>query len=143
VADLVFAGETFTVADRMGWMPLMRFAQLSKAGVDTDDMDGLAAVYDLLRECIADDDWPRFEAHATKVRAGEELLEVVKDAITLISARPTRQPSDSSAGQLSTSGPSADGSGSPVTSLIERLEAQGRPSIAYMVAQAQASHASG
>jgi hypothetical protein len=141
---LVFAGESFTVADRIGLMPLMRFAVLAKDGVDIDDMEGLVAVYDLLRQCITDEDWPRFEAHASRARAGEdELLQVVKDAIELITAHPTRRPSDSSAGQLSTSGPSADGSGSPVTSLIERLEREGRPSIAYMVAQAQDSRASG
>jgi hypothetical protein len=141
---LLFAGETFTVADRIGLMPLMRFAVLAKGGVDIDDMEGLVAVYDLLRQCIADDDWLRFEAHAARARAGEdELLQVVKDAIELITAHPTRQPSDSSAGRPSTSGPSADGSGSPVTSLVERLEAQGRPSIAYMVEQAQASRVSG
>jgi hypothetical protein len=125
-------------------MPVMRFAVLAKAGVDIDDMEGLVAVYDLLRQCITDEDWSRFEAHASRVRADQdELIQMAKDALTLITARPTRQPSDSSAGQPSMSGPSADGSGSQVTSLIERLEAQGRPSIAYMVEQAQASRVSG
>lgn len=141
VADpqLVFAGESFAVADRIGWMPLMRFAVLAKSGVDTDDMEGLVAVHDLLRSCIAEQDWERFQAHADKIRAGEELLQVVTEAVALITSRPTSRPSDSSDGPPQTSGPSADGSGSPVTSLVERLESQGRPSIAYMVEQAQAS----
>ena len=140
---LTFAGESFAVADKIGWMPLMRFARLAKDGVDTDEMEGLAAIYDLLRDCILEQDWARFEAHATKVRAGEELLQVVSQAVALITARPTSQPSDSSGGPPTTSGSSADGSGSPVTSLVERLEREGRPSIAYMVQQAQASRASG
>ena len=141
---LTFAGEQFAVADRVGMMPLMRFAVLAKSGVDTDTLEGLVAIYDVVQQCISEEDWPRFEAHATKVRANEdELLEMVKDAIAVITAHPTQQPSDSSDGQPSTSGPSADGSSSPVTSLIERLEQQGRPSIAYMVAQAQDSRASG
>jgi hypothetical protein len=144
VADLVFAGESFAVAERIGLMPLMQFAVLAKGGADTDSMEGLVAIYELLRQCITDQDWPRFEAHATRVRAdGDELLEMVRDAVALITARPTSQPSDSSDGPPSTSGSSAGGSGSPVTSLIERLEAQGRPSIAYMVAQAEASRVSG
>jgi hypothetical protein len=142
VADLQFAGESFAVADKIGWMPLMRFAVLAKQGVDTDDMDGLVAVHDLLRACIADQDWERFQAHADKVRAGEELLQVVTQAVALITERPTSQPSDSSDGPLTTSAPSADGYGSPVTSLTQRLEREGRPSIAYMVQQAEASRAS-
>jgi hypothetical protein len=121
----------------------MRFARLAKDGVDSDEMEGFAAIYDLLRECIHEDDWDRFEAHASKVHAGEELMQVVSEAMTLITARPTNQPSDSSDGPQTTSGSSADGFGSPVTSLVERLESQGRPSIAYMVEQAQASQASG
>jgi hypothetical protein len=141
---LVFAGESFAVADKVGLMPLMQFAVLAKEGIDLYDADSLVAVYGVLRECIHAEDWERFEAHATKVHADDEdLMRVVANAIMVATTRPTSQPSDSSAGPPTTSGPSADGSGSPVTSLIERLETEGRPSIAYMVEQAQALRASG
>ena len=140
---LEFRGEKFAVAEQIGWMPMMRFARLSE-NPDTELMEGLAGLHAVLQECIAERDWPRFEAHATKVHADyDDLYQMVADAIAVMTARPTSQPSDSSDGPSPTSGPSADGSGSPVTSLVERLEREGRPSIAYMVQQAQASRASG
>lgn len=141
---LDFECETFRIADRIGLMPLMQFAHLATEGIDFYDVQCLATVYDVLRQCIHEDDWARFEAHSTKVRADDQdMMRVVAEAIAVATARPTSQPSDSSDGQPTMSGPSADGSGSQVTSLVERLESQGRPSIAYMVEQAQASPASG
>lgn len=145
MADSVeLAGESFAVADQVGLMPLMRFAELAANGMDLYDMESLVAINNVLRECIHADDWGRFEAHATKVHADDEdLMRMVGQVIAIITARPTSRPSDSSDGPSTTNGPSAGGSGSQVTSLVERLEAQGRPSIAYMVQQAEASRASG
>lgn len=140
MSDLTFEGETFQLADKIGLMPLMRFAHVSRRGVDSNDMEGLAAIYDLLKQCIADEDWDRFEDVATRTRAdGDDLLSVVSQAIEAISERPTREPSVSSAGQPSTSGSSTDGSSSPV---IARLEGQGRPDLALIVEQAERSRAS-
>lgn len=134
-----FGGETFRTASKVALMPLMKFAHLARKGVDADDMEGLAAIYDLIRATIADDEWARFEQVATDTRAEtEELLGVARQAIEVISARPTNEPSDSSHGQPSTKAPSADGSSSQV---IARLEERGRPDLALIVDQAQRSGA--
>lgn len=137
---ITFAGEEFEVADKIGLMPLMRFAHLARAGVDADDMEGLDAMYSLLRQCLTDDAWLRFEDAATRSRAdGDELMAVVKEAIAVMTARPTGRPSDSSDGPQIMSENSADDSSSQV---IARLERQGRPDLALMVTQAQEYRAS-
>lgn len=138
--SIQFAGESFEVAEKIGLMPLMRFAHLARAGVDADDMEGLDAMYSLLQQCLTDDAWRRFEDAATRSRAGgDELMAVVKDAIEVMTARPTGQPSDSSAGLQSVSVNSADDSSSPV---IARLVAAGRPDMAHIVSMAEASRRS-
>lgn len=127
------------MAERVGLMPLMRFAHLASSGVDSEDMEALAAMYDLLEQCIADDDWPRFQRAATKSRAdGEMLMAVVQKAIEAIGERPTGQPSDSSDG-LTTIEPrseSAVASSEPLR-VIRDLESQGRPDKAEFVAMAE------
>lgn len=140
MAEVEFEGATFQLADKVGLMPLMRFAHVARSGVDANDMAGLAAIYEMLQSVIVDEDWERFEEHATKVRAdGDDLNEVVKQAIELISQRPTEGPSDSSDGPKLTSVSSADDSSSRV---IHRLEQEGRPSVALMVQRAQQARVS-
>jgi hypothetical protein len=137
---LEFAGESFEVSDRIGLMPLLRFAHFARAGVDSNEMEGLASMYDILQQVIAESDWDRFQDHATEVRADEdELMGVIPAAIQLITARPTRQPSDSSDGLPTTSVSSPVDSSSQV---IARLEGQGRPDLALIVSQAEASRRS-
>ena len=122
-AVLSFEGASFRVASKVGLMPLMKFAHLAKKGIDASDMDGLDAIYQLLRAVIADDEWDRFEDHASSVRAdGDDLMGVVSQAIEVISQRPTARPSDSSDGPPVTSVSSADDSSLRV---IGRLEGQG------------------
>jgi hypothetical protein len=140
-----FAGEHFEVAEKIGLMPLMRFAKVAKAGVDSDSQAGLVAMYDLLEQCIAPQDWPRFEAHADKVRAdGEQLMKVVSDVLEVVTQRPTQRPSASSDGPQTVSESSAANSSDAV---IRRLEEKGRPDLALVVLetqewQARQSHAS-
>jgi hypothetical protein len=139
VSDVEFCGERFRMAERVGLMPMMRFAKVAKAGVDSDDLDGLAAMYDLLEQCIADDEWARFQAHADKSRAdGDELMTVVKKVFEVLSERPTRRPSDSSVGPRTTEPSSTDGFFSQV---IAREEAAGRPDRALILVQAQEARA--
>lgn len=134
---LVFEGESFAVADKVGLMALMRFAHVAKRGVDSDELAGLAAMYDLLAQVIAPEDWDRFQDHALAVHAdGDTLMGVIPAAIEIISGRPTLRPSDSSDGSQTTNGNSAGDSSSQV---ITRLESVGRPDLALMVAQAQES----
>lgn len=111
MATIELLGETFEVADRVGLMALLRFAHLAKKGLGTGDIEAFAVIYDVLRSVIADKDWERFEEHATLVRADtEELLGCVKKAIALVTARPTKSPTDSSDGQTSTEMSSLDDS---------------------------------
>jgi hypothetical protein len=148
-----FLGRRFRVADRVGLMPIMRFAKAAKAGTDSNDMDGISAMFDLLRQCIADEDWPAFEAHADATRAdGEELMGVVVAAMSLVQARPTKPRSTSSGGPRTTNANSSDGSSSPeqvdpptpgpaaaggAQAVVERLQDRGRPDLALIVDQAQ------
>ena len=121
-------------------MPLMRFAHVAREGVDSNDMEGLAALYDLLESVIADADWARFQKAAHRTRAsGDELFDFVTSAFKALTGRPTREPSDSSDGPPITSSSSTDGSSSPV---IARLEQQGRPDLALIVDQAERSRVS-
>jgi hypothetical protein len=131
-----FHGEKYRIADQIGLMPLMRFAKVAQAGVDSSDMDGLVAMYDLMEQCLVDEDWARFAAAATKHRAdGEELMDVVRQAIEAMAERPTQRSSDSSDGPPSTSGNSTGDSSSQV---VRRLERQGRPDLALLVRRTEA-----
>ncbi len=134
-----FKGERFRIAEKVGLMPLMRFAHASSQDMSTADMEALAAIYDMLRDCIHPGveacgkcaackkenpseckqydagDWRKFEAHATKTKAdADELLPVVRQVIELIAARPTPEPSGSSNGSAPISQKSTDiSSGEP------------------------------
>ena len=136
VAESVeFFGEQFEVADRIGLMPLMRFAKLAKSGADSADMEALVVMYDLIEQTVAPSDWPRFQDCADRNRAdSDDLMGLVTKAIELISQRPTSRPSDSSDGPPATKLSSTVVSSLPVK---QRLEAQGRPDLALMVLTAQ------
>lgn len=99
-----FCGETFKMGEKIGLMPLLKFAHVSSKGVKADDMEGLAAMYALIKDCIAPGEWERFEQVAIDKHADDEdLLNVVSTAIETLSARPTKRRSVSSAGSPSTS----------------------------------------
>lgn len=139
MAEVVeFFGERFTIADRIGLMPLMRFAKVAQAGVDSADLAGLAAMYDLLEQCLAEDEWRRFQVCADKNRAdGEQLMGVVAEVMGKLSARPTSRPSGSSDGPSIIEPRSEAGSSSAV---MDRLS--GRPDLQLMVMRAQEARAS-
>ena len=108
VPDLVtWEGATFRLAEKIGMMPLLTFAKLAEQGANTEDMEALAAMYDLIQQCVHEDDWPRFKMHATKIRAGDtEFMEFVKVSMQAMAKRPTTRSSDSSVGPQQTSGKS-------------------------------------
>lgn len=134
MAEVSFAGESFTIADRIGLMPLMRFAKVAQSGVDSRELAGLAAMYDLIEQCIAEQDWPRFEKAADRTRAdADELMQVVQDVMALVAARPTERPSDSSDGPPATATNSTVASSSPA----DRFVSMGRPDLAEMVRMSQ------
>jgi hypothetical protein len=127
---ITLAGESFRVSEKVGLMPLLKFSHA--ANLRTDDDRAYAAMYEILRDVILEDedpcgncpgckeagksaaardcafagegDWDRFQDHAVRCKAdAEELMDVVAQAIKLIAARPTESPSSSSAGRQSTS----------------------------------------
>lgn len=127
---ITLAGEDFRVAEKVGLMPLLKFSHA--ANLRTDDEKAYAAMYEILRDVILEDeepcgkcpgckaagtdpaardcafaeegDWERFQQHAVDCKAdADELLDVVSQAIKVISARPTESPSVSSNGRRSTS----------------------------------------
>lgn len=111
-------GGRYLIGDKVGLMPLMRFASASKAGIDSSEMEGLVAMYDMLRDCIHPTDWERFERDMTVKQAeGDDLMPVVGRVIEMLTARPTKRASDSSPGQPSTSVPSTAGSSRPATTV--------------------------
>lgn len=119
---ITFMGEEYRLAESIGLMPLLKFANASARGIDSNDMAGLAALYAMIRDCIADDEWSRFEYDAIDKKAeGDDLMPVVQQAIEAISARPTSPPNGSSAGRLPTSPNSRGSSPSPGTAPLQAL----------------------
>lgn len=101
-------GHFYRVADKVGLMPLMRFAFVSK-NVDEADLEALVSIYEMLKDCIHADDWDRFVREMTEDKAEvEDLLPVVNSTFELLSARPSKRPSDSSSGQAATTRTSTD-----------------------------------
>lgn len=114
-----FFGKRFRIAEKIGLMPLMKFAHAAsnQDAMAAGDMDALASIYEMLRDCIYGGnglepgeegydpgDWKKFERYAVEVKADhDELLPVVSQVIEMLTARPTREPSGSSAGQPATS----------------------------------------
>jgi hypothetical protein len=166
VRRIEFLGEEFVIADKIGLMPLLRFAHAAKSGLDSSDMEGLAAMYDLLRQCIADEPvclfrgrritreeygdlppeataqtvmyggWNEFEAHATVQRAGDNDLMNVMQDVMRIL---TERPT--SRPSDSSAGPqrTAPISAEDSSSLevVRRLKSQGRPDLAMAVLRQQ------
>jgi hypothetical protein len=129
-----FCGESFAIAERIGLMPLMKFARVARTGADSADLESLAVMLDLLEQCIAPKDWQRFQDVADRERAdGDQLFAVVKDVFEVLSERPTSRPSDSSDGPTSTGPSSTD----EVSSVLELFK--GRPDLGAAVVRAQAS----
>lgn len=106
--------RTFRLAQTVGLMPLMRFANAAKSGGNTDDLEGMAALYTMIQDCVDPADWGDFQAYATVIKAqDEELLDFVSAAMEVISARPRQRRGSSSATAPRTSGKSKAGSSRP------------------------------
>ena len=114
-----FYGELFTVAERVGAMPLLRFAAVADSGAHADEMAGLAAMHELLRDCLAPGDWSRFQKVAADNKAdAEELMAVCGAIYEAVTGRPTQRPAASAVGSSPTSEssrvPSSSAASSPL-----------------------------
>ena len=140
-----FKGEKFGAEFPVPPMALMEFAHIAAGDVDSSDLQGFAAMYDLLESVIKPEDWGRFRRHAKKSRATDrDLQELVIKVVTGQTDRPTQRPSDSSDGPVSTEQKS-ESAPEPLPSAEEPLHARvirmhekaGRPDKALIVLQAQ------
>lgn len=134
---LEFFGEKFRLADKVGLAPMIRFGHAANRGLDSDDMEGLAAMYSLIRSVIhrpplLDDDgrpmrdengrklrdeaeWQRFMDLADDELAdGDDIMGFVNKAMEVMAARPTKPREISSGGSRTTSPSSRAGLSSPV-----------------------------
>ncbi len=132
-----FFGEKFRLADRVGLMPLIKFGNAANKGLDSDDMEGLAAMYSMIRSVIHrpplydehgarrvdengkvlrdESEWHRFQELAEdELAEGDDVMEFVNKAMEVMSARPRKPREISSGGSRRTSASSKAGSSSPV-----------------------------
>lgn len=136
---LTFKGEQFAVTFPVPPMALMEFAHIAVGDVDSNDMEGLNAMYELLESVIEPEEWQRFKRHAKKTRAvDEDLMGLVRRVIRGETDRPTVRPSDSSDGPVVTEPRSEfeQDSSEPADltmRVVRRLEAEGRPDKALLV----------
>lgn len=109
--SVTLLGKQFRIADKVGLMPLLKFAAFSDMA--TSDSRALGAMYAMLRDCIHPDDWRAFEDHATDTKAdADDLLDVITKAIEAISGRPTKPSPGSQAGRRGISAGSTGSSSS-------------------------------
>lgn len=167
VRHVEFLGKDFAIADKIGLMPLMRFAHAAKSGLDSDDMEGMAAMYDMLRQAIADEPvfvfqgrqiarteandlppeatdqvkvyggWDEFEAHATRERA-DDAAELFGVIQRVMTILSQRPTSRPSD---SSGGPQAtapiSAEDSSSLEVVRRLKSKGRPDLAMAVYRQQ------
>jgi hypothetical protein len=145
---LEFQGERFHIAERVGLMPMMRFAVFAKKqmrqqaegheSTGEDEIESLAAAYQLLEQCLHPVDWERFVDHATLVHADmDEMMEFVGEVMAVVASRPTGRSADSSDGPQITE-PSLPAVSSS-DRVIHRLNDKGRGDLALLVRKRQES----
>jgi hypothetical protein len=119
-----FCGEVFTVG-QVGLIPLGKFAKAAVSGLDSSDMEGLAAMIDMLTDTVVDEDRGRFLDTAQRNRAkADDLMPIIMAIIQAEAARPTQRPSDSSGGPSRT-GASSRASSSSVAPILRDPRVQG------------------
>lgn len=131
-----FFGTRVRVNPEFGELDLADFFEAASLVNASDVGQSLALLKRTFRSCVHVDDFDEFWATAKRNRQGvTDLMHIVRAVITVVTARPTERPSDSSDGPSPTSEPSAVDSPSQV---IADLESKGRPDLALIVTQAQA-----
>lgn len=136
-----YFGETIRVNPAFGELDLADFFDTAARLDGSEGAQAMAALKGVLRDSIHVEDFDRFWAAAKANRQGiEDLMAVLMAVIEAVTARPTQRPSDSSGGPSSTRATSPGGSSSQ--GIVRDLELAGRPSVAYMVQQREASLAS-
>ncbi len=114
---IIFYGEQFQIADEVGGMVMFDFADVAARGIDSNEMEGLAAMRALIKDCLADGEWQRFHDATIRHKVPPDVLMAVATKVyEVISSRPTESPSGSAGGRSNTS-PSSSTSASRRESL--------------------------
>jgi hypothetical protein len=88
-------GKFFKVDTEQGLMPLMEWAAANDSA-DPQNGPQLAALFYMLRDIVAPEDWDDFRAHAKSSKAkGPEFVKFQEAAAEVIAAVPTEQPETS------------------------------------------------
>lgn len=125
--------ETFELSDTPNAAPIYQFAMLAQDGVDSTELEGIAATGRMIEAYLAPHEVARFWAHAAKTRAtDDELLAVMGLAVMALTGRPTVRSSDSSDGPSPISAPSSD---EPLEKVLARIPAE-RTDLRLIVHQA-------
>lgn len=94
--------EKFKVSMGVGAMPLLEFAHAAQSGLDTSEMEGLAALYSMLQDCIDPADWNKFRTTAKVHKSStENLMKMATSIWAALSNRPLTSASSSEPGALS------------------------------------------
>lgn len=111
-----FYGVELRARNRIGLMALVQYAHIAKQGVQAEDIDGLDAMYGLIRQCVIPEDWQAFltvcDEHSPDA---DTVFGVVKVVIAAAAARPSLRLSDSPPGSTTPSTSSRDDSSSPAS----------------------------
>ncbi len=100
-----FAGQKFHVAEKVGSMPLLEWADAADRDLESQGSEGLAAIYRMLQDALHESEWQKFRAAARAAKADtEELIDVINKAMEIVTGNPTGQPSGSSGSVSETSG---------------------------------------
>lgn len=112
-----FEGHEFRIREGdPSAFPLMELADAAANGLDSGSMQGLAAMWRMLKSCLHPDDFPRFRQVAMDEDATtEDVLAIVKGVWEHLAGRPTKRPTGSPDGPQPTSMSSKAVSSSPGT----------------------------
>lgn len=148
MADTVeFCGVDWRVGDRVGHMPMMRYARAAKLQAEkakngaepdgTDIVEILDATLSLLEQCVHPDDWDRFVEVTTKAGIDQEsYMEFSGKVMAALVDRPTGRSSDSSDGPQTIEPSSTAASSSPdIDRVVRRFNEKGRPDLAVLVSR--------
>lgn len=66
--------DKFRIDSSVGSMPLLEFSHAAKSGLDSEELDGQAAMYSLIKDCIYPEDWDRFRDCVTKYKLKNDAI---------------------------------------------------------------------
>lgn len=96
-------GERFAIAGKVGAMAFMRLAKLAEDDIQSDDMKGLAALYDVCEAVFDPESWTKYERLAMRLHlTDEDIFADVRILTETVAARPTGRSGGSPAGPSAT-----------------------------------------